>query len=273
MAGLPVQLSPDDPLVLTLSSSLGASGTPGQLSALSFCHWASPEHGNTSELVWNAAFQAAQIGIAIFNAIQQAKIADMQLDLGEKWFSHADYKWQRFNNNYRPLEEKLVAESMRSLPPKLDCIGAERLAEHNVLKSKSSWKTNFKLCHKLNTSLKTAALLVDSENYCMADDRWYRDFKDDQRWGRRSQLANLGRNTSAQVLAYGDVANKTLGQVAGHWNTFATAATQALGYFGARHDTYMPHTYLGTGGQSSTNLISIGKGTGTVNPNSLGATP
>lgn len=240
----------------TLASVL-AGGQTGLLSPISFCHWQPDETTNTGRYFWSIIFSTAQTALAIYNAIKQEEISDKQLDLAESWYDHSNYKWNRFNNNYRPLEQQLLNEVSNKPVPKLNCKNAKFRAEQSVNTSYTVMDKYFKqqtkkynLCinNSQITSLNVskAAMLIDAENYNLDDDRWYRDIKDDQRWGRRSNVLNLGRNLGSTALTYGKIASNIFGAVGHQYDRMAQSAVNALGYFGARNDTYMPHTSLGS---------------------------
>ena len=281
MAGIEALLKAiDDTLHNEKVVTPGGKGETGLLGAIHFAHWQAPEHGNISEYAWNVAFKAAQLAIALANSLAQEKISNKQLDLAEKWYSHANYKWNRFKKGYMPLEKKLINEAKTLEKPKLNCSDAERRAKnsthgaYNIMSRFVEWKSKaYCLCmdEELHDDLRLreSTMLVDSQNYNYDDDRWFRDFKDDQRWNRRSNILNLGRNNTAFAKGYGELASRIYGAVGQQFNNIASGAMYALGYYGARNDTYMPHTYLGTGGQGTTgSIVNIGV-PGSVNPNAL----
>lgn len=113
---------------------------------------------------------------------------------------------------------------------------------------------------------KRALALVDTENYNIQDDQWFTDFKNDQRWNRRSNVLNLGRNLSSEALKYGDVARSLYANVGAQIDKAASSLIGALGYYGARNDTYYPTTYLsGAGGANNSMLVNTSVTPG-VNP-------
>ena len=237
---------------------------------VSFTHWNAPEHGNKGEEGWDLAFRGAQIAIATYNAYMQGQIAAKQQELAESWYSHAKYKWDRFQGNYMPLEKQLLNEVRNTPEAELDCIGAEARADESVrtaydvargAMSRRAKALRSCVSDALQTDMNTrqGVMLVDSRNYNYDDDRWFRDYKSDKRWNRRSNVLALGRNLSSMALGYGQVASQIFGQVGKQYNLVGQSMVNALGYFGARNDTYIPNTYLGSGGQGVTgSIISIG---------------
>lgn len=241
-------------------------GEYGRLDRVRFCHWAAPEWGYDGENKWTLAFEAAQLGIALLNASIQGQIADMQEDLAEGYYQQAKYKWDRFASKYKPLEEQLLWEAQSEPIRELDC-GDDRsraqaavnpsydiMTQHMMQTAKS-----YRLCPDATVTSQMAhsrsQLLVDTENYNLLDDQWFTDFKNDQRWGRRSNILNLGRNLGSIALQYGDVARKLMGDVSDIVNKAAGSLSQALGYYGSRFDTFYPMSYLSGTNQ---NLVMTG---------------
>lgn len=248
----------------------GAHGGPlGAIDALRFCHWAAPEYGNISENNWNVAFKAAALAIALANSIAQGEIAEKQQDLADRYYQMAKYKWERFKDKYMPLEKKLLLEVSTVPVRELNCIDDRDRAEQSVNPAFSTMSDylsrnakKLRLCIDpaiiSAIELRRAQTLVDTENYNLQDDQFFTDFKNDQRWNRRSTVLNLGRNLSSQALKYGDVARSLYSQVGAQIDQAAGSLMSALGYYGARNDTFYPTTYLGSNGAgSSSSLIGI----------------
>lgn len=261
----------------TLDETLFGSsqgGKHGAIGPLRFCHWNAPEYGMVGEASWANAFRAAALAIAIANGLAQSEIADKQQDLADGWYEQAKYKWDRFSGKYMPLEKKLLNE-VSSVPIRnIDCAGAHDRAEASVNTAYDSTAIYLKqqakklrLC--LDPSLLSAvnqkqnAMLIDAENFNLTDERWYTDYKNDQRWNRRSNVLNLGRNLGSQAMEYGKIANALYGQVGQQIDRAAGGLINALGYYGARNDTYYPTTYL--------NTHSLMEGAGTVALNGAGS--
>lgn len=230
-------------------------GKHGALDTIRFCNWAAPEWGPKGESLWVHFFQLAQIAIATINATIQGQIADMQQDLADKYYQQAKYKWDRFESRYMPLEKDILWEASHEPIRKLNCdddrqraqIAADTAFNHmdNYLKQQAK---AYRLCLDASvvSQLSYARNLatVDTENYNLRDDQWFVDFKNDQRWNRRSNILNLGRNLGATAMQYGDVARKLMGDVSDIANKAFGSVSAALGYYGTRFDTAYPTTYL-----------------------------
>lgn len=244
-------------------------GKHGVLDTIRFCHWAAPEYGGVGESAWVNAFRAAQLGVALLNASIQGQISDKQQDLAEGYYRQAKFKWDRFAGKYRPLEESILWEASSTPVWVLDCDDDRMRAENAVGtafdyidKYMANQAKAYRLCLDDTVVSQSAyarnLLLADTENYNLRDDQWFTDFKNDQRWNRRSNILNLGRNLGSQAMQYGDVARKLLGDVSGIADKAAGSLSQALGYYGARFDTVYPTTYLA--GQTTQLVNMRGRG-------------
>lgn len=256
-----------------------AGGEHGFPAPIRFCDWAAPEYGPIGENNWNNFFQAASFAIAVANSVAQNVISNMQMDLADKYYNMAKYKWDRFQNRYMPLEKQLLAEVSNVSVRSIDCAGAHSRAQNAVNTSYDNidgytarMAKAYRMC--IDPALLGYAdnrrnmMTVDTENYNLADERWFTDVKNDQRWNRRSNVLNLGRNLTSEALKYGDVANSLLKQVGGHIERGASSIIQSLGYYGARNDTYYPTTYLGSAGGMGTQVVQVGT-PASVNPINL----
>lgn len=235
-------------------------GEPGKMDRVRFCHWAAPEWGPIGESMWTNAFRAAQLAIALLNAEIQGEIADKQQDLAEGYYQQAKYKWNRFAYNYRPLEWGILWEASNEPIKNLDCAGPAERAKNAINQSFDYMDSYvgrtakaYRLCMDESAVSQLAysrnLLEIDTHNYNLQDEQWFVDFKNDQRWNRRSNILNLGRNLGAVAMKYGDVALKLMNDVSNIANRAASSLSQALGYYGARFDTYYPTTYLSGQGQ------------------------
>lgn len=258
-------------------------GQHGAPAPVRFCNWAAPEYGRIGETAWTNLFQAAQLAIAIANGVAQAEIAAKQQDLADGYYQMAKYKWDRFASKYIPLEKKLLNEVSTAPIWDMDC-DADRERAENAVDSAFSGISDFikgrakryKLCIDASQSasmdFKQAVALVDTTNYNLRDDQWFCDFKNDQRWNRRGNVLNLGRNLGSQALQYGDVARALYKQVGAQLDRAASAAMTAMGYYGARNDTFYSTTYLGSnGGAGNSMLVNTAVPGGSINPEGMAA--
>lgn len=246
-------------------------GQPGNLARIRFCHWAAPEYGQKGENAWVNAFKAAELGVALLNSIIQGQIADKQQDLADGYYRQAKSKWDRFAGNYMPLEKKLLWETSSEPVKAMDCAD-DRARAQSAINSAFNYMDTYigqtarayRLCLD-ETAVSQLAyarnrLLVDTENYNLRDDQWFVDLKNDQRWNRRSNVLNLGRNLGSVAMQYGDVARRLLGDVSRIADKAAGSISQALGYYGARFDTVYPTEYLAGKSQPLVSVSSTPSG-------------
>lgn len=232
-----------------------APGKHGAMGPLRFCNWAAPEWGAKGGSLWTNFFQAAQLAIAVLNALIQGQIADMQQDLADKYYQQAKYKWNRFEKKYMPLEKAILWEASNEPIREMNCNDDRQRAQTAANKSfdylenyMGQQAKSYRLC--LDDSVVSQLsytrnlITVDTENYNLRDDQWFVDFKNDQRWNRRSNILNLGRNLGSVAMQYGDVARKLMGDVSDIANKAFGGLSSALGYYGSRFDTVYPTTYL-----------------------------
>lgn len=246
----------------------GGQGEHGRMDLVRFCHWAAPEISNEGERQWTDLWNAAALAIAIANGIAQGKISDMQMDLADRYYQMAKYKWDRFKDKYIPLEKQLLNETSTTPVRELDCADdraraweSSQSAFDSCLSHLSRVAKKARIC--INPTIldryehKRTLAFVDSENYNIQDDQFFTDYKNDQRWNRRSNVLNLGRNNTTEALNYGNVARALASTVGSQIDQAANSLIGALGYYGARNDTYYPTTYLsGAGGAQNQMLVS-----------------
>lgn len=243
----------------------GHDGTIGVFDALRFCHWAAPEWGPDGESKWTLAFQTAQLAIATLNALIQGQIADLQEDLAEGYYQQAKYKWDRFESTYKPLEMDILGEASSAPIATMNCaddnsraISAVRESYYYTDTQMHGLAQGYRLCldDSVVNQLEYSKVRthVDTTNYNLRDDQWFVDFKNDQRWNRRSNILNLGRNLTSMAMQYGDVARKAAADVGKIADKGFGSLSQAIGYYGTRFDTFYPTSFLS--GQSTTPLIT-----------------
>lgn len=247
-----------------------------------FSNWAAPEVSNTGEGVWSNLWQAAATAIALYNVKMQGDISDEQMNLANQYYDMAKYKLDRFMKNYKPLEEKLLRETRTTPVREMDCADDRKRAKASV---NSAYESLSEYASRQAKKLRVCVdesmmgflgfrqntLLVDTENYNLLDDQFYTDYKNDQRWNRRSNVLNLGRNMGAQALSYGDVARSLMGNLSGQLDKITGSLMTAVGYFGARNDTYYPSNFLSSYGGMNNNLVSTGLTANQLQPGTIGA--
>lgn len=246
-----------------------------------FANWAAPEISNKGENAWSKAWQLAALAIGVLNRAAQADIAKEQETLANQYYDMAKDKLDRFMEKYKPFEIALVDEVRTNPVREMDCADDRKRAQKAVnpsykrmdkFVSSQSKARHICIDRSFNgfLSFRQALMLVDTENYNLIDDQFYTDYKNDQRWNRRSNVLNLGRNMGAQAMSYGDVARTLSGQLSGQLDKVTGSLMSVVGYFGARNDTYFPNMYLSGYGGMNNQLVSTMNSAGSPYPGSMG---
>ena len=215
----------------------------------------------------NALADAIALAIGSLNALIQWKISDLQQDIADSYYHMAKYKWDRFARNYMPLEKKLLQEVSSEPEPKLHCNDDRTRAEQSVNSAYRAMQTymgrvrkSLHICIDNNilsmVELSRSKMLVDTENYNLIDDQYWRDIMSDDRWNRRSNVLDLGRNIASLAMSYGDTAKQALSTVSPQVNTAASSFVSSIGYFGARNDTVYPKSFI-TGSSTLSTLPGV----------------
>ena len=215
----------------------------------------------------NALANAIALAIGSLNALIQWKISDLQQDIADSYYHMAKYKWDRFARNYMPLEKKLLQEVSSEPEPKLHCNDDRTRAEQSVNSAYRAMQTymgrvrkSLHICIDNNilsmVELSRSKMLVDTENYNLIDDQYWRDIMSDDRWNRRSNVLDLGRNIASIAMGYGDTAKQSLSALAPQVSTVANSFVSSIGYFGARNDTEYPRVYM-TGSSTLSSLPGV----------------
>lgn len=240
------------------SASGSGAGTPGAPAPIRHCHWAAPEVPGWAQALWEAAKFAASLALTYsLNKLKQ-DIHEKQRDLAEDYYNLAKDKWVRYRDRFLPLEKAMLWEARTEPIRSLNCDDARARAQGAANSAFTQMQGYLdRTVKKLRVCVDTtqlgvmdhrrAIMLVDTENFNMQDDRWFVDYKNDQRWNRRSNLLNLGRNIPSEVMQYGEVAR----QAGSNADQMATRLTSdvmaAIGYYGSKIDTVFPTTYVSGG--------------------------
>lgn len=245
--------------------------TVGGIAPLRFCHWAAPEVSDLGYDLSAGLQDAMMVGIAILNSTIQGRIADLNQELGENYYSMANFKWNRFKGNYMPLEKKLLREVSTVKERAMNCGDDRKRAQTAVNTAYSSMEKflseqarKLRIC--VDPSIlgmveqRQTVMLVDTENYNLVDDQYFTDVKNDQRWNRRSTVLNLGRGLATTAMSYGDVAKSTAANVSAQTDRAFSSLASSIGYMGSRNNPSYPTTYVSSGSSSvvSSTLTSSG---------------
>lgn len=225
---------------------------------LSFCHWNVPTEGAAGSSAEAAFYNAALIAVATINAAAQWDIANDRYKLAKEYAELAKDRWDRFNGAYRPLEQSMLNEVSTTPIPKPDYLRAESdygdwfKSVYSEMEEQFS-RTAFTYCLKVDTSLVRDlnnagdAAMSDGVNYGYRFEEDRARMKEDERWNRRANLLNLGRDLlsqSAKMATYANDALKGLSDLAG---AGASGAMNMLGYLRNRNETEYATLYSGGG--------------------------
>lgn len=240
------------------------------------CSWAAPEWGDDGEDWEKTIWRAAIIAVATINTTAQISIMRKRYNIAKAYADIAKDKWNRFINNYAPLERAMLNEISSTPEPVPDYEGARnRGLEYadNAFRSMSNTLTHrakkYALCvddSQLNDfEFARYLAIVDGQNFNYRDAEWFTLIMSDLRWNRRSALLNLGRDLHSQSASYASAANNILAGLGNLAAEGASGFTQLLGYLSERRDTAYPSQFSAaspissiSGGESFGQYITTG---------------
>lgn len=259
----------------------GHGGVPKLgMAPVRFARWAAPEITDDGQTGWATFWSAIATGIATTNAMYQGKISDMQMELGDAYYRMAKDKLDRFMQNYKPLEVQMLNE-VRSTPVREMNCADDRSRATSAVESSYGIADRFatqqakrmRVCFDASFNnfmdYRKAIIQTDTENFNLIDDQFFVEYKNDQRWNRRSDVLNVGRNMTNEAMSYGDVARQAMNNVNGQIDKVNNSLMTAVGYFGARNDTFYPMGMLSSAGGMSNNLISTSTSSLTHSPSGM----
>lgn len=213
------------------------------------CAWAAPEYNEIGEgydrkamLVAQAAIYTSIIALNTYVQNQNYKIARAYADL-------AVDKVERFQNNYVPLELKMLYEvsAMNDVLP--DYSGSRTRARNANAFAYNSANSEMRrrakqlaLCmdDSLDLSTDKALLRDDTINFNYRDAETFATYKADKRWNRRSDILNIGRNNHATAFSYAQHASQAFSGFAGAIAQVGNGISGLLGYMNNRNETVYP---------------------------------
>lgn len=225
---------------------------------LSFCHWNAPTEGSAGSLAEAAFYNAALIAVATLNTAAQWEIANDRYKLAKEYANIAKDRWNRFSSGYRPLEQGMLNEASTAPIPKPDYAGAQSRYGGWFQSAFSSMEDRFSqvagtYCLSVDSSISTdldnaaEAARGDGINFGYRYEEDRARMKEDERWNRRANVLNLGRDLiaqSAKLATYANDALKGLSDLAGQG---ASGLMGMLGYMKERRETEYSDLYLGGG--------------------------
>lgn len=234
----------------------------GGIAPIRFCHWAAPEWGDAGETWEKNLYNAALIAVATINTIAQLNIANKQYNLAKDYVSLSEDRQNRFKNDYAPFEQAMLFEANSAFVQSPNYTRARadgqkeaRNSFASVQKALTAKVKEQRLCMNAaqtrDYNIATAVAIDNGSNYNYRDAENYAITKNDQRWNRRSNLLNLGRDLHAQSAAYAQVASTTYAGLSNLVEEGTQGAISLLGYLYTRQETAYPSTYAGSSSYSS----------------------
>jgi hypothetical protein len=171
--------------------------------SVKFCHWAAPETTDLSELVFQTALSYAAYALIVLNTVQAIRIADLRYEVAKGYADLARSRWDRFSSRFKPLEAMLVAESLADPEVEPDYENARAVytgcaADPGGEQRHLDLARMYGLCP--DPALYRAAEvsrglhLDDMVNLGYRDETDHALLADIDRWNRRLELLNLGRD-------------------------------------------------------------------------------
>ena len=225
---------------------------------------------DTSRELFGNLLSGAAIAAAAYNASRAVSIATKEWEMAKKYWQIAENWLDHYKDNYAPVEDQEVAEAraLQDEEPKYDIArGRARtvawLQFRGVLRQTT--KCTSRYCTGLRqdmlvdmlTSQADAVALNDSLGY--RNERAYIEARADERFKRQFETAKRGRNMLSDNVSLGRAAAGIYGNLFEQAWTGLEGAGQYLGYWGARHQTAYPTSYLSstTQKQQSENNVVI----------------
>lgn len=253
---------------ITSIGAIGAIGAVKNIEPIRFCHWNAPKEGAGGSLAEAAFYSAALIAVATINTIAQWDIAQKRYQIAKDYANIAKDRWERFRTGYMPLEISMLSEIMNTPLYEVNC--------QNVRNDYSNWFTRsygetearlpqiarsyrVGVDETLMRDLKNDGVraVVDGINFGYRYEENRKIMKDDQRWNRRSNLLNLGRDLQAQSAKFASYANDILAGLSDMAGQGAAGAMQMLTYMRNRQETQYPTQFAGIGGLGDTGQVGM----------------
>jgi hypothetical protein len=170
-----------------------------------FCHWAAPETTGTSEKIFQAVLAYVSYAIIIVNTIQSIRIANLRYEIAKGYANLARDRWNRFSARFKPLERYLIDLLLNDPEITVDYEEARGIARECA--ADPGWEVRWRrtalrygLCP--DRSLGRGIRLLegirtdDLVNLGYRDAEFVAELRSVERWNRRLQVLNTGRDLS-----------------------------------------------------------------------------
>lgn len=233
------------------------------------CVWAKPTVSQYGEEAEKTLWKVALVAIATINSLAQYKIADMQYEIGKDYYRIAEEQWKRFRDRFAPLERVMLTEAGNTPIPvpnydkaKSRATSSAAMAFRDADEYIADLAKKYALCMDagLLDDLDYARTISqdDGVNFNYRDEEFWINYKDDQRWNRRSELLNYGRDIYSTSSSYASAANSALTSLGSLVNAGAQGATKMLGYLSTKNETLYPALFSGVSPISGTTMQNLG---------------
>lgn len=248
-------------VVTAINEQTNSLKTTEGIAPIRFCNWAAPEWGDSGDSFEKDLYNLALVAVATLNTLAQIEIADKQYSLAKDYLNLSKDRRNRFRDAYGPFEQQMLQETF-AVPifvanySQAQTDGAsnarEAFTEANERLTEFAKQYNLCFSESLINDLQNCGGIAsdDGVNFNYRDEENYAILKNDQRWNRRLNLLNLGRDLHAQSASYAQAANQTLAGLSNLANEGTQGAIGLLGYLYERRETQYPSTFSGATGLS-----------------------
>lgn len=239
------------------------------------CAWAAPTYNGSSSTVDRKLWVAAQVVLTTALIGLNTHIQNKQYEIAKEYQNLSTQKWERFRDKYAPLERKMLNETSSVADPKPDYADASTRANtaadiaFGIMASDlKRYAKMYALCidDSLNTDRYKALARDDTTNFNYRDAENWAMYKSDQRWNRRSDILNLGRDNSATGFSYASSASTAFSGYAAALSQAGNGLSGLFGYLANRNETSIPNQFAQSA-QFGNGIIASGAagGSPTVN--------
>lgn len=261
------------------ASAITAQGSALNLTAQpiaeKMCAWAAPTYNGASSTIDRKLWVAAQVVLTTALIGLNTHIQNKQYEIAKEYQNLSTQKWERFRDKYAPLERKMLNETSSVADPKPDYADARSRANTAadiafglMASDLKRYAKMYALCidDSLNTDRYKVLARDDTTNFNYRDAENWAMYKSDQRWNRRSDILNLGRDNSATGFSYASSANTAFSGYAAALNQAGNGLSGLIGYLSNRNETSIPNQFA-MSAQFGNGIIAAGAtgGSPTVN--------
>lgn len=239
------------------------------------CAWAAPTYNGSSSTIDRQLWIAAQVVLTTALIGLNTHIQNKQYEIAKEYQNLSIQKWERFRDKYSVLEKKMLNEASSMEDPDPDYADASARANTAadvafgiMARDLKRYAKMYALCvdDSLNTDRYKTLSRDDTTNFNYRDAENWAMYKSDQRWNRRSDILNLGRDNSATGFSYASSANTAFSGYAAALNQAGNGLSGLIGYLSNRNETSIPNQFA-MSAQFGSGIIAAGAtgGSPTVN--------